>query len=143
MTTYPRLRRLFPDHLYDTLVAALAVGSVAPTRASVAQLVGASSQASLTALLMQWFTEMQASRRPRALRPRLRSPNHRCGDLNKYGASPLRARKDGDQDFYIVKFIFPREMRPACCSASTRTARSSASPSAAWPGTDSVITAMT
>jgi hypothetical protein len=34
-------------------------------------------------------------------------------DLNRYGASPLRAeitqtRKIGEQTFYIVKFIFPR-----------------------------------
>jgi hypothetical protein len=34
-------------------------------------------------------------------------------DLNKYGASPLRAeivqsRKEGEQTFYIVKFVFPR-----------------------------------
>jgi len=102
------------------LVAALAVGSVAPTRASVAQLGGASSETSLTAFLMQWFTEMQASRTDRSLY----APAYvaqvtdaavatMSRDLNKYGASPLRAeivqtRKDGDQDFYIVKFIFPR-----------------------------------
>jgi hypothetical protein len=34
-------------------------------------------------------------------------------DLNAYGAAPLRAeivqtRKDGDQTFAIVKFVFPR-----------------------------------
>lgn len=34
-------------------------------------------------------------------------------DLNRYGASPLRAeivntKKEGDQTFAIVKFVFPR-----------------------------------
>ena len=34
-------------------------------------------------------------------------------DLNRYGASPLRAEivqtaKDGEQTFSIVKFVFPR-----------------------------------
>jgi hypothetical protein len=137
------------------LVAVLAVGTVGAAHTDAAPPEGAPSEACLTAFLTRWFTEIQAGRTNRSLSARAyvaqitdAAVATMSRDLNKYGASPLRAeivqtRKDGEQNFYIVKFIFPRGMRPACCSASTRTARSPASPSAAWPGTDSVITAMT
>jgi hypothetical protein len=56
-------------------------------------------------------------------------------DLNKYGTSPLRAeivqtRKDGDQNFYIVKFVFPRGDATTLLFDFDAAARSPASPSA-------------
>ena len=62
-------------------------------------------------------------------------------DLNRYGAAPLRAeivqtKKDGDQTFAMIKFVFPRGDATSLCSASTPPARSPASPSAAWRATE-------
>ena len=58
--------------------------------------------------------------RPITICAGLRAASHRCRrsrriahDLNRYGAAPLRAeivqtKKDGDQTFAILKFVFPR-----------------------------------
>lgn len=105
---------------YFTLVVALTVGLVAPFRANAMPSAGAQSDANMTVFLMRWFNEMQSGRTERSLY----APAYAAQvsdeavatmsrDLNKYGASPLRAeieqsRKEGDQSFYIVKFVFPR-----------------------------------
>ena len=102
------------------LIAALAIRPMATAPAAAAPPAGALSEAPLTVFLMQWFSEMQAGRTDRSLY----APAYvaqvtdaavmtMSRNLNKYGTSPLRAeivqaRKDGDQTFYIVKFIFPR-----------------------------------
>jgi hypothetical protein len=102
------------------LFAALAIGLGAPARARAAPPTGAPSEANMTAFLMQWFTEMQSGRTKRSLyAPAYAAQvsddavSTMSRDLNKYGASPLRAeivqtRKNGGQNFYIVKFVFPR-----------------------------------
>jgi hypothetical protein len=102
------------------LIAALAIGPIATAPTAAAPPAGARSEAPLTVFLMRWFTEMQAGRTERSLY----APAYvaqvtdaavatMSRDLNKYGAAPLRAeivqtRRDGDQTFFIVKFVFPR-----------------------------------
>jgi hypothetical protein len=104
----------------SVLVAGLSAGPVAPARAAAASPVGASTEASVTAFAMHWFTEMQAGRTDRpqytpaygaqVTDDAVKTMSHA---LNQYGATPLRAeivqtRKIDDQSFYIVKFVFPR-----------------------------------
>ena len=69
---------------------------------------------------MHWFIEAMAGRTDRSQYASAFAPEvtdeavaNMSRDLNKYGASPLRAeivqsKKDGDQTFYILKFVFPR-----------------------------------
>ena len=102
------------------LVATIAVGSAAPVRAGTVPSTGVSSEVRMAAFLMRWFTELQAGRTERSLYAPAYAAQvtneavaSMSRDLNRYGASPLRAeivqsRKDGGQSFYIVKFIFPR-----------------------------------
>ena len=102
------------------MVAALAFVAVAPARIDATPPAAAPSDARLTSLLMRWFTEMQAGRTERSLyapayvaQVTAEAIATMSRDLNKYGASPLRAeivqsRKDGEQTFYTVKFVFPR-----------------------------------
>ena len=78
------------------------------------------SFAALTAWAMRWFTEVQAGRTDRSLyAPGFvgevtdEAVQKMSRDLNKYGASPLRAeimrtRKIDEQTFYAVKYVFPR-----------------------------------
>ena len=105
---------------WPMLVATLAIQPVARARADAAAPASAPTQASVTAWTMHWFTEMQAGRtdrsqyapvyRAQVTDDAVRAMSH---DLDKYGASPLRAeivqtRKIEDQTFYVVKFVFPR-----------------------------------
>jgi hypothetical protein len=102
------------------LVAALSVGPIAPARADAQSQVGAPTEASVTTWAMQWFEEMQAGRTDRSqYAPTYRTQitddavKEMSHALNEYGSSPLRAeivqtRKNGEQTFYIVKFVFPR-----------------------------------
>ena len=74
----------------------------------------------LTNWAMYWFTEAMAGRTDRAQYSEEFAPQvtddavaRMSRDLNKYGALPLRAeivqmKKDDDQSFYVLKFIFPR-----------------------------------
>lgn len=76
--------------------------------------------AALTAWAMHWFTEMMAGRSDRSQYSADFAPQvtdeaiaRIAHDLNRYGAAPLRAeivetKKDGDQTFATVKFVFPR-----------------------------------
>jgi hypothetical protein len=111
-----RLRRLG----VSMLVALLTIGDIASASADAALPAGAPTAAALTAWAMRWFTEMQAGRTDRSQY----APDFAAEvtdevvqtisrDLNRYGASPLRAeivqtRKGDEQTFYEVKFIFPR-----------------------------------
>jgi hypothetical protein len=104
----------------SVLVVALSGGPIAPAHAAAAQPAGASTEASVAAFAMHWFTEMQAGRTDRSqyasaygtqvTDDAVKAMSHA---LNQYGASPLRAeivqtRKIDDQTFYVVKFVFPR-----------------------------------
>jgi hypothetical protein len=103
------------------LVAALLVGLIAPARADPPPPpAGAPSEANVAIWAMHWFTEMQAGRTDRSqYAPVYRAQvtndaiKEMSSALDKYGSSPLRAeivqtRKDGEQTFYVVKFVFPR-----------------------------------
>ena len=69
---------------------------------------------------MHWFTEMQAGRTDRSQYAPAFSAHvtdeavaTMSRDLNHYGTAPLRteivkSKKDGDQTFYEMKFVFPR-----------------------------------
>ena len=69
---------------------------------------------------MHWFTEMMAGRTDHsqyspayAEQVTDEAVTEMAQDLNRYGASPLRAeivkhQERGDQTFSIVKFVFPR-----------------------------------
>ena len=69
---------------------------------------------------MRWITEVMAGRTERsqyapAFAPQVTTEAiaRMAHDLNAYGAAPLRAeivltKKDGDQTFAVVKFVFPR-----------------------------------
>jgi len=111
-----RLRRLG----VSILVAALTIGDVASASADAAPPAAAPTSAALTAWMMRWFTEMQAGRTDRSqYAPDFvaevtdEAVQKMSRDVNKYGASPLRAeilqtRKGDKQTLYLVKFIFPR-----------------------------------
>lgn len=74
----------------------------------------------LTTWAMHWFTEMMVGRTDRSLYAPSFAPQvtnevvaRISHDLNRYGASPLRAEivktgRVGDETFTIVKFVFPR-----------------------------------
>jgi hypothetical protein len=103
------------------LVAALLIGSIAPTHADPPPPPsGAPAEANVATWAMHWFKEMQAGRTDRAqyapaYRPQVTDDAVKTMSqaLDKYGAAPLRAeivqtRKIGEQTFYMVKFVFPR-----------------------------------
>jgi hypothetical protein len=102
-------------------VALLAACPVASLRADDLPAATAPADAAgLSARTMRWFTEMMAGRTDRSQYAPAFAPQVTdaavamiARDLNAYGAAPLRAeivqtRKDGDQTFAIVKFVFPR-----------------------------------
>jgi hypothetical protein len=102
------------------MIAMVAAGPLLMASAEEAPLAAAPRGSALTVRVMRWFTEMMAGRTDRsqysadfasqvtdAVVARI------AHDLNTYGASPLRAeilqtKKDGDQTFAVVKFVFPR-----------------------------------
>ena len=94
-------------------------------RADQAPPVAAASGAVLTGpalatWAMRWFTEMMAGRAERSQYAPAFAPQvtdeavaRIAHDLNRYGAPPLRAeivqtKRDGDQTFAVLKFVFPR-----------------------------------
>src|SRR5271166_3895396 len=105
---------------FALLIALFAVAPVAMARADAAPPAAPLTDAALTAWAMRWFTEMQAGRTDRSqYAPDFvaevtdEAVQKMSRDVNKYGASPLRAeivqtRKGGEQTLYLVKFIFPR-----------------------------------
>ena len=94
------------------LAAALATGLVAAAAAA--------TPTEVTALAMHWFTEMQAGRADRseytpayAAQVTDEAVAGMSRALDRYGAAPLRAeimqtRRQGQQIFYVVRFVFPR-----------------------------------
>jgi hypothetical protein len=102
------------------VIALLAASPVGIARADEPPPTVAPSGAALTTWAMRWLTEIQAGRTDRSLYApgfvaevtdtAVASMSH---DLHEYGAAPLRTeivqtKKDGDQTFYVLKFVFPR-----------------------------------
>ena len=111
-----RFRQIAPF----VLIALLATGPVAVAQAEQAPAAAAPTEATLTTWAVLWFTEIQAGRTDRSLYApgfvaevtdaAVARMSH---DLNEYGAAPLRAeivqtKKEGDQTFTMLKFVFPR-----------------------------------
>jgi hypothetical protein len=102
------------------MIATVAAGPLAISSAEAAPPAAAPTGLALTTLAMHWFTEMMAGRADRSQYAPAFAPQvtdeavaRIAHDLNRYGASPLRAeivgtKKDGDQTFTVVKFVFPR-----------------------------------
>jgi hypothetical protein len=88
--------------------------------ADPAQKLDSSDEARIAALAKQWFVDMQQGKVDRsqyapayAAQITDGAVREMSGNLNSYGAPPLRAeiaktRKIGGQVFYVVKFVFPR-----------------------------------
>jgi hypothetical protein len=102
------------------LIVLLAAFPLAMVRAEEVLGAAAPASAALTTWAMHWFTEMMAGRTDPseyapAFAPQVtdEAVAHISRDLNRYGAAPLRAeivqaKKDGGQNFYVLKFVFPR-----------------------------------
>jgi hypothetical protein len=102
------------------MIALLAAGPLAMARADETPPGGAPTGAALTTWAMHWFTEAMAGRTDRSQYAPAFAPQVTdeviagiAKDLSKYGAAPLRAeivqtKKDGDQTFATLKFVFPR-----------------------------------
>ena len=102
------------------LIALLLAGPVATVHADESRPAASPTGEALTAWAMHWFTEMMAGRADRSQYSPAFAPQvtdeavaRISHDLNRYGAAPLRAevvqtKKDGDQSFTVLKFVFPR-----------------------------------
>ena len=107
------------------LAGLLAAGPGAIARAdesppAAAPAVAAPSGSALTTWAKRWFAEMMAGRTDRTQYAAAFAPQvtdeaiaRIAHDLNRYGATPLRAeivqtKTDGDQTFAVLKFVFPR-----------------------------------
>jgi len=112
-----KLRRI----AFAVPIAALLVGPPVIADAEEGPFLASPPQgAALTDWAMNWFTEAMAGRINRLQYSATFAPQvtdeavaKMASDLNKYGASPLRAeivqtKKDGEQRFYVLKFVFPR-----------------------------------
>src|SRR5271165_6240518 len=105
---------------FALLIAMFAVGPVATPCADETPPDGVPTGAALTTWAMHWFTEMMAGRTDRSQYAPAFAPQvtdeavaRISHDLNAYGARPLRAeivqtKKEGDQTFATLKFVFPR-----------------------------------
>jgi|SRR5208283_2945179 len=108
-------------HIAFWLLIALAGASpVATARADDTPAAAAPTGAALTTWAMRWITEVMAGRTDRSqyapgfvAQVTDEALARMAHDLNAYGASPLRAeivqtKKEGDQTFTTIKFVFPR-----------------------------------
>ena len=105
---------------FALLVALLAACPAATARADETPHAPAPTAAALTTWAMHWFSEMTAGRTDRSQyasgfvgEVTDAAVARMSQDLTRYGAAPLRAeivqsKKDGDQTFYVLKFVFPR-----------------------------------
>ncbi len=105
---------------FALLITLLAACPPAIPRADETPPAAASTGAALTTWAMHWFTEMMAGRTDRSLyapgfvtQVTEEAVARMSHDLNVYGAAPLRAeivqtKKDGEQIFTMIKFVFPR-----------------------------------
>jgi len=110
------LRRI----VFSVVIALLALGPAALVRADETPPAAAPTGAALTTWAMRWITEVMAGRSDRSQYSPGFAPQvtdeavaRIAYDLNRYGAAPLRAeivqsKKEGDQTFAMVKFVFPR-----------------------------------
>ena len=103
---------------------ALLAGLLAPGPVTIGRAksppIAAKTDAELTTWAMRWITEVMGGRTERSqyapgFAPQVTTEAiaRMAHDLNAYGAAPLRAeivqtKKDGDQTFAVVKFVFPR-----------------------------------
>jgi len=104
----------------SVLIALLAADPVTIAHAETASTVPAKTDADLTRWAMHWFTEMMAGRANRSQYAPAFAPQvtdeavaRISHDLNRYGAAPLGAeivqtKRDGEQTFTLLKFVFPR-----------------------------------
>ena len=102
------------------MIALLAADPVTIARADPTPPAASPTGETVTAWAMHWFTEMMAGRADRSQYAPAFAPQvtdeavaRISHDLNRYGAAPLRAevvqtKKDGDQSFTVLKFVFPR-----------------------------------
>jgi hypothetical protein len=98
----------------------LAAGPVAIVRADETSTSATPTRSPLTTWAMHWFAEVMAGRTDRsqyapAFAPQVtdQAVARMAHDLDSYGAAPLRAeivqsKKEGDQTFATIKFVFPR-----------------------------------
>ena len=105
---------------FAPMIALLAVAPLANARADEMPAVATPTGAALTTWALHWFTEIMAGRTDRsqyapAFAPQVTDEAVAAmgHDLNRYGASPLRAEivkteKEGDQTLTTIKFVFPR-----------------------------------
>ena len=112
-----RLRRIAFSLLIALVAASPAAFSLADEMPPAAT---PTDSAGLSTWAMRWFTEMMAGRTDRSLYAAAFAPQvtdtavaRMAHDLSEYGAAPLRAeivlsKKDADQTFNIIKFVFPR-----------------------------------
>jgi hypothetical protein len=97
-----------------------AVQVVGAGAAVPAQERDSSDEARIAAMAKQWFVDMQQGKVDRSQYAQAYAAQitdgavqAMSGNLNRYGAPPLRAeiaktRKIGGQVFHVVKFVFPR-----------------------------------
>jgi hypothetical protein len=102
------------------LIALFVVGASALARADETPPAGPPTSESLATWAMHWITEVMAGRTDRSQYAPAFAPQvtdaavaRMAHDLNAYGAAPLRAeivetKKEGDQTFATIKFVFPR-----------------------------------
>jgi hypothetical protein len=102
------------------LIALLAVSPLAVANADETPTAGAPTDETLTTWAKHWITEVMAGRTDRSQYAPAFAPQvteaavvRMAHDLNAYGAAPLRAeivqtKKEGDQTFTTIKFIFSR-----------------------------------
>jgi hypothetical protein len=105
---------------FALLIGTLAAGAVTIARADETLAAAPPTGEALTAWAMRWFAETMAGRTDRSQYAPAFAPQvtdeavaGMSHDLNRYGAAPLRAeiiqtRKDGEQTFATIKFVFPR-----------------------------------
>ena len=105
---------------FAPLIALVSVVPLATAHPTAMPPAAARTDAALATWAMCWFTEMMAGRTDRAQYATAFAPQiteaavaAMSRDLSRYGAAPLRAeivktKKDGDQTFATVKFVFPR-----------------------------------
>jgi hypothetical protein len=102
------------------LIALIAVAPVVLGRADETPVIATPTGEAPTTWAMHWITEVMAGRTDRSQYAPAFAPQvtdtaiaRMAHDLNAYGAAPLRAeivqtKKEGDQTFTTIKFVFPR-----------------------------------
>jgi hypothetical protein len=141
-------RRWAPRTVLSLLIALLAADPVAIARADETALAGSPTGEALTTWAMHWITEVMAGRTDRSQYAPAFAPQvtdaaiaRMAHDLNAYGAAPLRAeivqtKKEGDQTFTTIKFVFPRGDATSLLFGFDAEGKITGIASAAWPETN-------